>query len=226
MASGLGSTPITGDSDNRLLKKAVFALLGISPDGGAGSGGTGALGNRADAPAGVPATLQSESIVALLKAILNKNVTIDANGATLILELDEVEEGIGLKDSILSPKQIDPDLASSLIGYLRGVLEAANTIATASAGVSAVGTYTSTSATPGGAAYTALTAQVASSFRFVNNTGEILEFRTVAGAGPDEEVAIGAAIPYSCVANMSEWEGRKKAATAGALTITGAFEDS
>jgi len=216
----LDPVPIRHDDDQDLLYKISLGILGIQT-----TTGIGALGTQVDLPAAFPAGLAPESVIALLKAILNKQVTIDASNSTLVLNLDEVEAGIGLTGGVTSAKETDPDVVSSIIGYLRGLLEAANSIVTLLGGMTSIATYTSTSVTPGGAAYTALTAQVSSSFRFVNNTGEILEFRTVAGGDPTEEVAAGASITYPTVANMSEWEWRKKAATAGALTIKGVAQN-
>ena len=215
----LNPVPIRHDDDQDLLYKISLGILGIQT-----TTGIGALGTQVDLPAASPAGAAPESVIAILKAILNKQVTINLSNATLVLNLDEVEAGIGLTGGVTTPEQTDPSIDSSIIGYLRGILRAVNTVVTLLGGLTSVGTYTSTSATPGGAAYTALTAQVSSSFRFVNNTGEILEFRTVAGGDPAEEVAAGASITYPTVANMSEWEWRKKAATAGALIIKGVHQ--
>ena len=55
------------------------------------AGGSAIFGDPTDLPAATPTDATAESIIALLKAIANKNFNIDATNATLVLQTDDLE---------------------------------------------------------------------------------------------------------------------------------------
>ena len=113
-----GSDPVQRDTDQALLFKIARAVLGIEATGGIGS-----LGAQADLPANSPADITNASAIALLKAILNKNFTIDATNANINLNVDELEEGIGFKNNTFNVAEQDSTVDTGLIGYIRGLLK-------------------------------------------------------------------------------------------------------
>lgn len=113
-----GSDPVQRDTDQALLFKICRAVLGIGT-----TSGTGALGSQADLPANSPADITDATAIALLKAILNKNFTIDATNSNINLNVDELEAGIGFRNNVFNPTQQDSTVDTGLIGYIRGLLK-------------------------------------------------------------------------------------------------------
>jgi len=85
-----------------------------------------AIGLPEDAPATVPASTDPETVVALLKAILNKDNEININADAINLNTDELESALGLVSGVYAALEDDPTAETGLIGYVRGLLKQVN----------------------------------------------------------------------------------------------------
>lgn len=71
-----------------------------------------------------------EEIIATLRNIDNNTQNIEITAESVNLNVDELEDGIGLRDGTYGAKQLDPDTDASLISYTRGLLEVVTEMST------------------------------------------------------------------------------------------------
>jgi len=199
-----------GPVDSKTLRVTLAgAGLGLGPT---------PFGLETDLPAAAPADATAATMIALLKAILNKNFEIRGDTVNIDMNTDDLEARIGDDDGniIAALPTTDP---ASLNALLRGIWVTLK--ASGGSPITATNTY-EIQTNVAGATFNTLPSNLAKEFRINNDTGTDLEIQKAGGADP-EFIPDGASVPFFCLVNINEWEVRRVDTSNTQVIATGSF---